>query len=108
MVAFAPDGTISAVQSNGKVTPVGKLKLVTPESPMQRGDDGLFRSADGSELPANANARVQDGALEGSNVSPVETMVAMIAAARQFETQMKMLQNAETDDKTAQQLLGAS
>jgi len=51
---------------------------------------------------------LQDGALVGSNVSPVETMGAMIAAARQFETQMKMLQNAETDDKTAQQLLGAS
>jgi flagellar basal-body rod protein FlgF len=106
--SIAPDGTISAVQSNGKVTPVGKLKLVTPEAALQRGGDGLFRSADGSELPADANARVQDGALEGSNVSPVETMVAMIAAARQFEAQMKMLQNAETDDKTAQQLLSAS
>ena len=44
-------------------------------------------------------ARLQDGALEGSNVSPVETMVAMIAAARQFEAQMKMLQTAEDDEK---------
>ena len=73
---------------------MGKLKLVTPEAPLQRGDDGLFRAADG-DLPADADARVQDGALEGSNVNAVETMVAMIAAARQFELQMKMLQNAE-------------
>jgi flagellar basal-body rod protein FlgF len=106
--SIAPDGTISAVASNGKTTPVGKLKLVTPDAPLQRGGDGLFRTGDGSELPADANARVQDGALEGSNVSPVETMVAMIAAARQFETQMKMLQNAESDDKTAQQLLSTN
>ena len=54
------------------------LKLVTPEAPLTRGDDGLFRAADG-DLPADPNARVQDGALEGSNVNPVETMVAMIA-----------------------------
>jgi flagellar basal-body rod protein FlgF len=41
------------------------------------------------------------GALEGSNVSPVQTMVAMIAAARQFEQQMKMLQGAEQREQAA-------
>ena len=60
------------------------------------------------DLPADANARVQDGALEGSNVSAVETMVAMITAARQFEAQMKMLQTAEGDEKAAAQLLSMS
>ena len=48
---------------------LGRLKLVTPETTLQRGDDGLFRSA-GGDLPANPAARLQDGALEGSNVSP--------------------------------------
>jgi len=51
---------------------------------------------------------VQTGALEGSNVSAVETMVEMIAAARQFEAQMKSLSTAESNDKTAQELLSAS
>jgi flagellar basal-body rod protein FlgF len=32
-------------------------------------------------------------------------MVAMITAARQFESQMKMLQTAEGDEKAAAQLL---
>ena len=32
-------------------------------------------------------------------------MVAMIAAARQFEAQTKMMQTAERDEQTAQQLL---
>jgi flagellar basal-body rod protein FlgF len=103
-VAIGADGTVSAKSGAGRSTPVGKLKLVTPEAPLVRGNDGLFRGADG-DLPADANARVQDGALEGSNVSPVETMVAMISAARQFEAQMKMLQTAEANEKAASQLL---
>jgi flagellar basal-body rod protein FlgF len=38
-------------------------------------------------------------------VSPVETMVEMIAAARQFEAQIKMMQTAESNEKAASQLL---
>ncbi len=103
--AIAQDGTVSAKQANGQQTTVGKLKLVTPADQMVRGEDGLFRSAAGNDLDADATARVQDGALEGSNVNPIETMVAMIAAARQFETQMKLMQTAEADEKQAAQLL---
>ena len=102
-ISIGADGTVSATV-NGRSNPVGRLKLVTPEAALTRGEDGLFRAEDG-DLPADANARVQSGALEGSNVSPVETMVAMIAAARQFETQMKMLQTAEANEKTSSQLL---
>ena len=72
---------------------------------MLRGEDGLFRGADG-DLPTDANARLQDGALEGSNVSPVESMVAMISAARQFEQQMKMLQTSQDREQSATRLLG--
>ncbi len=103
-VSIASDGTVSSKQANGTVTPVGKLKLVTPENKLERGDDGLFRSLDG-ELPADANARIQEGALEGSNVNPIETMVSMIAAARQFETQMRLMTTAEKDEQQAAQLL---
>lgn len=105
--SIAPDGTVSARGANGRSTAVGRLKLVTPEAPLNRGTDGLFRAADG-DLPADASARLQDGALEGSNVSPVETMVAMISAARQFEAQMKVLQTAEGNEKAAAQLLSMS
>ena len=106
-VSIAADGTVSARGANGRNTAVGRLKLVTPEAPLNRGADGLFRAADG-DLPADATARLQDGALEGSNVSPVETMVAMISAARQFEAQMRMLQTAEGNEKAAAQLLSMS
>ena len=107
VVSIGADGTVSAKGNDGKNTAIGKLKLVTPEAALTRGEDGLFRAADG-ELSADDKARVQDGALEGSNVSPVETMVAMISAARQFEAQMKMLQTAEANEKAAAQLLTAN
>jgi len=106
-VGIAADGTVSVTDINGHSTSVGKLKLVTPDAPLTRGTDGLFRAGNG-DLSADPLARVQDGALEGSNVSAVETMVAMIAAARQFEAQMKSLSNAEGNDKAASQLLSVS
>ncbi|MEL4178623.1 flagellar basal-body rod protein FlgF [Roseateles sp. PN1] len=104
-VAIGSDGTITAKTDTGRPTTVGKLKLVSSEAPLTRGPDGLFRAADG-DLPADETARVQDGALEGSNVSPVETMVSMIAAARQFEQQMKLLQIAQTQGQQSAKLLG--
>jgi flagellar basal-body rod protein FlgF len=107
VVGIAADGTVSATTSDGKSNAIGKLKLVTPDGPLTRGTDGLFRAADG-DLSADPTAQVQTGALEGSNVSAVETMVEMIAAARQFEAQMKSLSTAEANDKSAQQLLSAT
>ncbi|MBL8362292.1 MAG: flagellar basal-body rod protein FlgF [Rubrivivax sp.] len=103
---IAADGTLSVKVGNQRPQANGKLKLVTPETAttLSRGADGLFRAADG-DLPADAAARLQSGALEGSNVSPVETMVAMITAARQFEAQMKMLQGAEQREQQASKLL---
>ena len=106
-VSIGSDGTVSAKTSDGKSSTVGRLKLVTPEAPLVRGEDGLFRGADG-DLTADSTAQVQDGALEGSNVSPIATMVAMISAARQFESQMKLLSGAEANDKAAAQLLGGN
>ncbi|MEO3691169.1 flagellar basal-body rod protein FlgF [Roseateles paludis] len=106
-VEIGGDGTVSVKSPNQRPTTVGRLKLVTPEAPLRRGDDGLFRATDG-DLPANPAARLQDGALEGSNVSPVETMVAMISAARQFEQQMKLLQIAQTQGQQSSKLLGST
>ncbi|MFM7531719.1 MAG: flagellar basal-body rod protein FlgF [Rubrivivax sp.] len=105
-VEIAADGTVTARSGNGRPTNLGRIKLVTPEGPLTRGPDGLFRGADG-DLPADPAARLQSGSLEGSNVSPVETMVAMIAAARQFEHHMKLLQGAEQREQQAAKLLGS-
>jgi flagellar basal-body rod protein FlgF len=104
-VEIANNGTVSARVGEGRPQTVGRLKMVTPEQPFTRGEDGLFRAADG-ELPADPAARLQPAALEGSNVNPVEAMVAMIAASRQFEQQLKLLQQTEQREQNAARLLG--
>ncbi len=104
-IEIAADGSITSTVPGSRPQQAGRLKLVTPEAPLLRGTDGLFRAADGADLQADRGARVQGAALEGSNVSAVETMVAMIAAARQFEQQMKALQGAEQRDQGAARLL---
>ena len=107
-VTIGFDGTLSARVGNQTPSAIGRLKLVTPtaEDPLRRGTDGLFRAASGDALPNDPTARVQSGVLEGSNVNPIETMVGMIQAARQFESQMRLLQTAETNDRSAGKLLG--
>ena len=106
-VMVGGDGTVTATVAGSRPQGVGRLKLVTPEAPLARGDDGLFRAADG-DLPADATAQVQPEALEGSNVSAVESMVAMISAARQFEQQMKLLQTTQEREQSAGRLLSGS
>lgn len=105
-VTIGADGTISAKSGNQRPQVVGRLKLVTPEAPLTRGTDGLFRA--GEDLPADPTARVAGGALEGSNVSAIESMVSMISAARQFEQQMKMLKSAEEKEQSASKLLSSN
>jgi flagellar basal-body rod protein FlgF len=106
-VDIATDGTVSTRVGEEPPQTVGRIKMVVPDAdnPLRRGADGLFRGIEGDPLPASDVARLQDGAIEGSNVNPMEAMIGMIAVARQFEVQMKMLQNGETNDKTASQLL---
>jgi flagellar basal-body rod protein FlgF len=106
-LSIGQDGTISAKVGNQPANGIGRLKMVTPngEDPLKRGEDGLFRARSGDPLNNDDNARLHVGALEGSNVNPIETMVNMIQAGRQFETQMRLLQTAESNDKSAGQLL---
>lgn len=107
-VSLGADGTVNVVGRDGLATmEVARIKLATPSinDPLKRGEDGLFRPDSGRPLPADNNARILTGVLEGSNVNAVETMVGMIQTARQFEHQMKLMQTAETNDRSATQLL---
>ncbi len=111
-VTVAKDGTISTVPSGpqpSQVVVVGRLKLVNPpENLLVRGDDGLFRTRDGSPTVLDANVAVASGNLESSNVNSVQAMVDMISLARQFDMQMKMLQSADANAKQASSILSVS
>lgn len=105
-VSIARDGTVTAQPATGPAQTIGRLKLVNPDpAELRKGEDGLLRMATGEDAPADDQVRVVSGALEGSNVNVVEAMVGMIAAQRQFETQMKLMQTAEQNDQRAAQLL---
>lgn len=108
-IAIAKDGTISTVSNTtapGASNIIGRIKLVNPPvSTMERGADGLFNLKAGGTAEVDANVNLVSGALESSNVNVVDGMVNMINLARQFDLQMKMMQNAENNAEKASQLL---
>lgn len=108
-VSIEGDGTISVTPETGAkntVNAVGRIKLVNPpEADLVRGPDGLFRLVGGAPAPQDEQVKVASGYLENSNVNPVDQMVTMISLARQFEMQIKLLTNAETNDRAATQVL---
>lgn len=107
-ITVGKDGTISTVSTNtlpGPSITLGRLKLVNPnEANLVRSSEGLFINKDGKAASSDASVNVVGGALESSNVNVVEAMVNMISLARQFEMQMKLVQNAENNANKASQL----
>lgn len=108
-ITIARDGTLSTVPSTTQkagVVVVGRIKLTNPaEDQLVRGEDGLFRTRDGNPAEADAGVTVVSGGLEGSNVNTVDALVSMIALARQFDMQMKLLQTADQNAARAGSLL---
>lgn len=109
IVSIAKDGTISTIDKTstpGANTVLGRIKLVNPPTEsLVRGEDGLFSAKYGNPVDADANVTVLGGALEGSNVNVVDSMVNMISLARQFELHMNILKNAESNESKANEFL---
>ncbi len=107
-VAIGRDGTVSASAAGDSksINVMGRIKLVNPPvSSLVKGGDGLLRANDGNPVASDAGVKVVDSMLEGSNVNPVDALVGMIAVARQFETQMRLMSNAEQNSRDANKLL---
>ena len=110
-VSIGKDGTVSVIPETGAqntVNSIGRIKLVNPdEAELVRGGDGLFRLKSGDPAPMDETTQIAGGYPEGSNVNPVDQMVSMISLARQFEMQVKMLQTADQNDRSATQVINA-
>jgi len=109
-ISIGRDGTVSGVTygQSASVNVIGRLKLVNPpQGDLQKAGDGLFRLRTGDAADADEAVTVKAGALEASNVNAVSAMVDMINLARNFEMQMKLLQNADGNEQRANQLLSA-
>lgn len=90
-------GVISIIPfGGGAMIESGALKLVNPEyQQMTLAERGLFVSVDGEPLDQDLGVKVRSGALESSNVSSIEELVAMMSLTRQYEMQVKVMSSAD-------------
>jgi flagellar basal-body rod protein FlgF len=87
---------------------VDKLRLVNAEgAELTKNEAGLIVSRTGDPLEADPNVSVRGRALEGSNVSAVEEMVAVMSLNRSFEIQMKLFKASDSMNEVGNRLIGA-
>ncbi|GBL59720.1 flagellar basal-body rod protein FlgF [Pseudomonas sp. NBRC 100443] len=109
-IEIGEDGTIT-VRGQGNnpnaLATVDRIKLVTPDpKQLEKGTDGMIRMKQGQPAPQpDANASVQSGFLEASNVNAVEEMTSILALSRQFELHVKMMRTAEDDSQAMARVL---
>jgi flagellar basal-body rod protein FlgF len=96
-IAIAADGTVST-----PTAVIGRLGLVTfaDEQRLVPVGDDLYRTVQ-APLPAT-EARVVQGALEGSNVRPIIEMVEMMATVRAYQGTQRLL---DTDHELHRQAI---
>ncbi len=108
-VEIGRDGTVSVLppgQTPQSLVVVDRIKLVDPEeSRLYKAPDGLIRLRDGDYAEPAAGVTLRPGSLELSNVNMVEAMVNMIALARQFEMNVKLMNIAKENDSASAQLM---
>lgn len=106
-VEITNDGAISIVpQGQDTSTVVDRLRLVQVDgSQLRKGTDGVIRVLEGGLMTNDPSIRLIPGALESSNVNPVESMIKMIEMSRGFESQTKLMRMASDNDKAASSLM---
>ncbi len=108
-LSIAGDGTISIVPQGGDPKNpqiLDRLKVVsTRGSDTVKGLDNLLKVRGGGALPADLDAKVTAGALEGSNVNMTQALVDMIENQRAYEVQANMMKEAKSMDESAASLM---
>lgn len=107
-VQIATDGVIS-IQAPGQteLQQVDRLRLVKPDpAAVTKNAAGLIVARDGEPFNADETVVVRSGHLEGSNVSAIEEMIAVMNLTREFEIQMKLYRAADAMADTGNRLVG--
>ncbi len=103
------DGTLSVKplgEEANELNVVDRIKLVNPpKGQLYKGEDGLMHVKGGEEVEFDANVKVVSGMLESSNVNIASALINMIDLSRQFETQIKVMREAEQNADAARELL---
>jgi flagellar basal-body rod protein FlgF len=108
-IEIAGDGTIS-IRPTGQdavgMVIVDRIKMVNPpKQELIKGKDGMIRHMSGQPQVADANVSLVSGALEGSNVNTVTSMVEMIDLQRNYEMQVKAMAAANTVAEAATSIM---
>ena len=108
-LSIGSDGTVSFVpvgEQPNAVAVLDRIKLVNPPvESLEKSEEGLIVSNGGLPSDPDAGVLLVTGSLEGSNVSTVSAMVEMIELARQFESEVNMLESAEEIDSDSIRLM---
>ena len=117
MIQFPLGSKDIQIQANGSIwvtlegqlteTAVARLKLVNPKlHDLERQPNGLFTAIE--ELEPSDDVQVLQGSIEGSNVNAAQAMVQMIAQNRLFDLNIRLVQAAEQNSKSAGTLMSLS
>lgn len=111
-ITLGSDGTIT-IQPEGQkanvLSTVDRVKLVKPDyRDLVKGADGLVRRIDGQEQEPDAGIRLQSGFIESSNVNAIEEMINIMALARQFEINVKLMKNVEGNSEAVTSVMRIS
>jgi len=122
----APAGLVITIESDGTVfgrdpaqsnatppVPLGTLLMRdASEIKLQRRPDGLFSVVgleQGQDFPSGPNPpRLTAGALEGSNVNALDTMIKLLDQSRTFEQQINMIKEAKSNDESGASMMKAT
>lgn len=108
-MTIGTDGTISVIplgDNAATLVVVDRIKLAKPSlDNLIKNGDGLLYLKEGESAPADADVKLVQGALEGSNVSAIGAMVEMIELAKNFELQTKVMKKADENSSVSAKLM---
>ena len=109
-VEIANDGTISVLTEGAtQMQVVDRLRLVNADgAELTKNEAGLLVPRDGADLATDPNVKLRPRALEGSNVSAIEEMVATMDLNRSFEMQMRLFKASDDMNSTGNKLISAA
>jgi len=108
-IEIGQDGSISirpVGQSADAMVIADRIKLVKPNlDELYKNADGLLQVRSGLIEPPSPDVQLESGVIEHSNVNAVGQMIELITNARQFETNVKLMQEAKSNDESSARLL---
>jgi len=108
-VSISQTGEVSIIPIGGDIRNpqvIDTLKIASAKgSDTVKGTDNLLYVRGGGVLPADVDAKIETGALEGSNVNMTQALVDMIENQRSYEVQANLMKSAKDMDESSASLM---